>query len=230
MIKVINNFLPKTLFNYMKLLVENENDMFWNFNPANLLPGDKTPGADNYKLGRTLYVHKSTSGDGKEIYDKELMTLFKLFPQYIMNHMQPKCVGNPKDGDVCKLFKMKMNLYPKQSVNIKHGVHSDISENGRPRSDVVTSVFNFTTCNGSTIVYERDKNGNFSNDSKELVVPSIENSIVIFNNVHPHYAITQSDTSTRIVLNTNIVKADVDSFGPPDENGIEQYEPLDDYF
>ena len=230
MIKVIKDFLPKTLFDYMKLLVESENDMSWNFNPTNLLPGDKTPGAENYKLGKTLYVHPSTSGDGKEIYDKELMTLFGLFPHYITNHMQPRCVGNSKDGNVCRLVKMKMNLYPKQDVNVKHGVHYDILENGRPRTDIVTSVFNFTTCNGATIVYERDKNGNFSNDSKELVVPSIENSIVIFNNVHPHYAITQSDTPARIVLNTNIVKADVDSFSPPDEKGIEQYEPLDDYF
>ena len=230
MIKVIKDFLPKTLFDYMKLLVESENDMSWNFNPTNLLPGDKTPGAENYKLGKTLYVHPSTSGDGKEIYDKELMTLFGLFPHYITNHMQPRCVGNSKDGNVCRLVKMKMNLYPKQDVNVKHGVHYDILENGRPRTDVVTSVFNFTTCNGATIVYERDKNGNFSNESKELVVPSIENSIVIFNNVHPHYAITQSDTPARIVLNTNIVKADVDSFSPPDEKGIEQYEPLDDYF
>ena len=228
MIKVIKDFLPKTLFDYMKLLVESENDMSWNFNPTNLLPGDKTPGAENHKLGKTLYVHPSTSGDGKEIYDKELMTLFGLFPHYIMNHMQPKCVG--KDSNVCRLLKMKMNLYVNQGVNSKHGVHSDILENGRPRTDIVTSVFNFTTCNGATIVYERDKNGNFSNDSKELVVPSIENSIVIFNNVHPHYAITQSDTPARIVLNTNIVKADVDSFSPPDEKGIEQYEPLDDYF
>ena len=88
MIKVIKDFLPKTLFNYMKLLVESEKDMSWNFNPTNLLPGDKTPGAENYKLGKTLYIHPSTSGDGKEIYDKELMTLFGLFPQYIMNHMQ----------------------------------------------------------------------------------------------------------------------------------------------
>ena len=230
MIKVIKDFLPKTLFDYMKLLVESENDMSWNFNPTNLLPGDKTPGAENYKLGKTLYVHPSTSGDGKEIYDKELMTLFGLFPHYITNHMQPRCVGNSKDGNVCRLVKMKMNLYPKQDVNVKHGVHYDILENGRPRTDIVTSVFNFTTCNGATIVYERDKNGNFSNESKELVVPSIENSIVIFNNVHPHYAITQSDTPARIVLNTNIVKADVDSFSPPDEKGIEQYEPLDDYF
>ena len=34
----------------------------------------------------------------------------------------------------------------------------------------------------------------------------------------------------RIVLNTNIRKAEVDPFGPPDENGRQEFEPLDDYF
>ena len=230
MIKVIKDFFPKPVFDYMKLLVESEKGMLWNFNPTNLQPEDKTPGSENHKLGKTLYIHPSISGDGKEVYDQELMMLFGLFQQYMMTHMQPKCVGNPKDGNECKLVKMKMNLYTNQGINVKHGVHYDVLENGRPRTDVITSVFNFTTCNGSTIVYERDKNGNFSDDSKELVVPSIENSMVIFNNTHPHYAITQSDTPARIVLNTNLVKAYVDPFGPADENGIEKFEPLDDYF
>ena len=230
MIKVIKDFFPKPVFDYMKLLVESEKGMLWNFNPTNLQPEDKTPGSENHKLGKTLYIHPSISGDGKEVYDQELMMLFGLFQQYMMTHMQPKCVGNSKDGNECKLVKMKMNLYTNKGVNVKHGVHYDVLENGRPRTDVITSVFNFTTCNGSTIVYERDKNGNFSDDSKELVVPSIENSMVMFNNTHPHYAITQSDTPARIVLNTNLIKAYVDPFGPADENGIEKFEPLDDYF
>ena len=230
MIKVIKDFFPKPVFDYMKLLVESEKGMLWNFNPTNLQPEDKTPGSENHKLGKTLYIHPSISGDGKEVYDQELVMLFGLFQQYMMTHMQPKCVGNSKDGNECKLVKMKMNLYTNQGINVKHGVHYDVLQNGRPRTDVITSVFNFTTCNGSTIVYERDKNGNFSDDSKELVVPSIENSMVMFNNTHPHYAITQSDTPARIVLNTNLIKAYVDPFGPADENGIEKFEPLDDYF
>ena len=35
---------------------------------------------------------------------------------------------------------------------------------------------------------------------------------------------------TRIVLNTNLEKAYVDPFGPPDENGKSEFEPVDDYF
>ena len=66
MIKVIKDFFPKPVFDYMKLLVESEKGMLWNFNPTNLQPGDRTPGAENHKLGKTLYVHPSLSGDGKD--------------------------------------------------------------------------------------------------------------------------------------------------------------------
>jgi len=54
--------------------------------------------------------------------------------------------------------------------------------------------------------------------------------MVMFNNTHPHYGVTQSDVPARIVLNTNIEKAYVDQFGPADENGRQEYKPLDDYF
>ena len=227
MIKVIKDFFPKPVFDYMKLLVESEKGMLWNFNPTNLQPGDRTPGAENHKLGKTLYVHPSLSGDGKEVYDQELMILFGLFQQYMMTHMQPKCVGSPKDGNECKLIKMKMNLYTNQGVNVKHGVHYDVLENGRPRTDIVTSVFNFTTCNGSTIILDKDEKGEYT---KEVEVPSIENSMVMFNNPHPHYGITQNDTPARIVLNTNLEKAYVDPMGKPDKEGRQTFEPLDDYF
>tara|TARA_B100000427_G_C15458786_1_gene573044 strand:- start:31 stop:723 length:693 start_codon:yes stop_codon:yes gene_type:complete len=230
MIKIIQDFLPRPLFDYMKLVVENEQGMLWNFNPRNLQPQSKASGSENYKLGKTLYVHPSLSGTGKEVYDKELMPLFGLFQQFMMVHMQPKCRGSVEEKTECKLVRMKMNLYPNQGTNVKHGIHNDIMQNGMPRPDVITSVFNFHTCNGSTILYEKDKDGKFSDNSKEVVVPSTENSMIMFNNTHPHYGIVQSDTPTRIVLNTNLEKAYVDPFGPPDENGKSEFEPVDDYF
>ena len=229
MIKIIQDFLPRPLFDYMKLVVESEKGMFWNFNPRNLQPQSKASGSENYKLGKTLYVHPGLSGDGKEVYDKELMPLFGLFQQFMMVHMQPKCRGIPEEDTECKLVRMKMNLYPNQGVNVKHGVHNDILQNGAPRPDVVTSVFNFHTCNGSTILYEKDKDGRFSDNSKEVVVPSTENSMIMFNNTHPHYGIVQSDTPTRIVLNTNLEKAFVDPFST-DKDGKQSFEALDDYF
>ena len=225
MIKIIQDFLPRPVFDYMKLVVENERGMTWNFNPRNLRSQSKASGSENYKLGKTLYCHPSLSSDSTETYDQELMPLFGMFQQFMMVHMQPRCKGivSDKKDTECKLVRMKMNLYPNQGANVQHGVHNDVIENGKPRLDVVTSVFNFHTCNGSTILYEKDKDGNFSDNSKEVVVPSTENSMIMFNNTHPHYGIVQSDTPTRIVLNTNITKAPVDVFAEP-------FEPLDDYF
>ena len=43
--------------------------------------------------------------------------------------------------------------------------------------DVITSVFNFHTCNDNKFL---------SPDKPEILVPSIANSIVIFNNPLPH--------------------------------------------
>ena len=64
--------------------------------------------------------------------------------------------------------------------------------------NVVTSVFNFTYLQWINNNFDKDENGEYT---KEVEVPSIENTIVMFNCTHPHYGITQSDTPTRIVLN-----------------------------
>ena len=130
-------------------------------------------------------------------------------------------------GSECKLLRMKMNLYPNEGKRQKHGVHNDIFSNGRPNPNVVTAVFNFTNCNGSTIILDKDENNEYT---KEVEVPSVENSIVMFNCPHPHYGITQSDTPTRIVLNINLEKAYVNPMGKPDKEGRQTFEPLDDYF
>ncbi len=213
MIKVVHEFLPRPLFDYLKSVVEHESEMFWNFNARNLQDDNKSSGGEQFKFGRTLFVHSNLTWAGKEIYDKELMPLFGVFKSFIEKYMQDKCKPS-------KMIRMKLNLYPNQGTNVKHGVHNDIQINDRPRPDIVTSVFNFNTCNGSTIFYEKDEDGNFSDKSKKVEVPSIENSIVIFNNTHPHYGITQSDTPARIVLNTNIEK----------HNTNDNDKPIDDYF
>ena len=43
------------------------------------------------------------------------------------------------------------------------------------------------------------------------MVPSIENTIVMFNNPHPHFGTTQNDSTARMVLNTNISKSYVNT-------------------
>ena len=81
-------------------------------------------------------------------------------------------------------------------------------------------------CDGSTTIFDKDKNGDYK---KKVVMPSVENTIAMFNNPHPHFGTTQNDTQTRIVLNTNIMKANVDPFADPDKITGE-VERLDDYF
>ena len=78
MIKIINDFLPKPLFNYLLGVVEHDT-LNWNWNDRNLQVNDPTPGGKEVKLGKTLFVDSQLSGMGKEVYDKEIMPLFGVF-------------------------------------------------------------------------------------------------------------------------------------------------------
>ena len=218
MIKIIPDFLPKPLFRYLKQIVESEKGMLWCWNHRNLAPQNKAVGAENYKLGKTLYCAPELEANHIENYDKELMPLFGVFQLYMMEHMQDRC-KTPEDAVVLK--RMKMNLYPNQETQVDHGIHNDIWIDGRARPDIVTAVFNFTTCNGSTTIFDKDEEGKYT---KKIVVPSLENTIVMFNNTHPHFGTTQSDTPARIVLNINLAKAPINNLNN------ENFEPIDDYF
>ena len=188
MIKIINDFLPKPLFNYLLSVVEHDT-LNWNWNDRNLQVNDTTPGGNEVKLGKTLFVDSQLSGMGKEVYDKEIMPLFGVFQSFIEEHMQDRCKPT-------KMIRMKLNLYPNHGEKKKHGVHTDITQNGMPDPTIVTSVFNFHTCNGYTKILSPDK--------PETLVPSIANSIVIFDNPLPHAGVSQTDIDRRIVLNMNV--------------------------
>ena len=218
MIKIIPDFLPNPLFRYLKQIVESEKGMLWCWNHRNLAPQNKAVGAENYKLGKTLYCAPELEANHIENYDKELMPLFGVFQLYMMEHMQDRC-KTPEDAVVLK--RMKMNLYPNQETQVDHGIHNDIWIDGRARPDIVTAVFNFTTCNGSTTIFDKDEEGKYT---KRIVVPSLENTIVMFNNTHPHFGTTQSDTPARIVLNINLAKAPINNLNN------ENFEAIDDYF
>ena len=146
MIKIIPDFLPKPLFRYLKQIVESEKGMLWCWNHRNLAPQNKAVGAENYKLGKTLYCAPELEANHIENYDKELMPLFGVFQLYMMEYMQDRC-KTPEDAVVLK--RMKMNLYPNQETQVDHGIHNDIwvdgIDKGRPDPNVVTSVFNFHT-------------------------------------------------------------------------------------
>jgi len=209
MIKIIPDFLPSPLFKYIKEVLENENTMLWNFNPNKLKQQTNTNDGNDYKIGKLLYCDPRLTENQQEHYDKELMPIFGVFKTYMMEHMQEEC-KDEKNG--AKLIRMKMNLYPSHIKQIDHGIHNDVwqrTNTGRqPDPNVVTSVFNFTTCNGSTTLLDKDEQGKYT---KKVVAPSIENTMVMFNNPHPHFGTTQNDSTARMVLNTNISKSYVDT-------------------
>ena len=85
-----------------------------------------------------------------------------------------------------KLLRMKLNLYPNQNKKIKHTSHHDYPDN--LNDDIKIGLLNFTTCNGGTIIDGKLYNSN-------------ANEIIIFDNKLKHSGITQTDTSTRVILN-----------------------------
>ena len=114
------------------------------------------------------------------------MPLFGLFLELQNQHQERRSEH---------LLKMKLNLYPNEGKQQRHGAHKDIVDR-ELRDDVVdqmvmTSVYNFHTCNGYTMI----------GDEK---IPSIANQIVMFHPQVDHYGVTQSDTPRRIVLNMNV--------------------------
>ena len=79
-----------------------------------------------------------------------------------------------------------------QGKQVSHAKHADIYNEGKPDERIITSVFNFHTCNGSTVVGKKN-------------ISSKANRLILFDNTI-HYGITQSDLSRRIVLNINELK------------------------
>ena len=91
MIKIIPDFLPYSLFKYIKEVLEDENTMLWNFNPNKLKQQTNTNDGNDYKIGRLLYCDPRLSDSQIEVYDKKLMPIFGVFKNYMMEHMQDEC-------------------------------------------------------------------------------------------------------------------------------------------
>ena len=69
MIKIIKDFLPKPLFQYMKRIVENE--LFdWNYK------NETIRGDGKHMLTKTLYCRPELSDSKTEVWDKDILPLF----------------------------------------------------------------------------------------------------------------------------------------------------------
>ena len=88
-----------------------------------------------------------------------------------------------------KFLRIKANLYTNQGKKIKHRKHHDWTDgNNKPDEEVKICILNFTTCNGATVIKDKE-------------VKSKENQMIFFSNTDEHYGITQDDKDSRILLN-----------------------------
>jgi hypothetical protein len=180
--KVVENFLPKQVFDRLLMIVESE-ELNWHWSASTHYDKNKKELDSNFMLSKMIFNHKQSTNGYYE--DKKYLQLFCLIADY------QQSIKKAND-----LVRMKLNLYPNQGKNVKHVRHADMMTGKEIDDRVMTSIFNFHTCNGSTVIELGDK---------VEEVKSKANQLIMFDNTW-HYGITQSDTPRRIVLNINVLK------------------------
>ena len=171
MIKKIDNFLPDMFYGRLKETLSKGPNFPWFWNDKTASDAGGYALDNNFMFNHVLYANP----DG---FKSHYFETFFPFLYFLSNHTVLK-----------KLIRMKLNLYTNQNKKIMHAKHTDFEDsNGKPYDKFTTTIFNFTTCNGGTII-----------DDKEYV--SKANQALIFNNQIEHQGFTQTDTPIRIVLN-----------------------------
>ena len=91
---------------------------------------------------------------------------------------------------VCRIHRIRLNLYTNQNQKIYTVSHHDVGEKGInvPDRKANIIILNFTNCNGGT------KIGN-------VEIVSRRNGAVFFNNVHKHCGILHTDAPRRVCAN-----------------------------
>ena len=164
MVRVVDDFIPNLFMNRVNSLLEgNTFNWFWNSNTT------EHHNDNNFMFTHILFPNESNKSPHFDFF---------LPIVYIIDRHNP----------VKDLVRMKLNLYTNQGKRIDHASHYDMVEEGKPVDNVMTTILNFTTCNGGTII-----------DNEEY--KSVQNQALMFDNKTKHSGFTQTDTQRRIVLN-----------------------------
>ena len=176
-LKIVDDFLPPRIFNRLLQAVESHAVAWvWN-NDTHYDPATKQ-GDNLWMLSQFLFANASVPGGPGS---HPLYPAFHVLEDYQFE-LRP----------FTQVVKLKLNLYPNQGKRVSHAEHADIYDKGKPDKRIITSVFNFHTCDGATVVGRKE-------------VDSKANRLILFDNAL-HYGITQSDIPRRIVLNMNVLK------------------------
>ena len=174
--KVVDKFLPKQVFN--RLLDTVESDEFeWQWSNSSAYDYN-LHGDNNFMLNKMIYNNAKLGLGFHE--DKKYSQLFYLIKDF-QDYIKPS-----RD-----LIRMKLNLYTNQGKNVEMKPHKDYVE---LNYDFKTCVFNLTTCNGGTVLLV---------DDKEILIPSVENQLIVMDGNIEHFGITQTDKKTRVLINYN---------------------------
>ena len=180
-LKVIDNFLPTRVFNRLLKIVES-NAITWVWNNDSHIHPVTQKGDNHWMFSQLLFIGTGrTGGPGAH----SLYPAFQVIEDY--------------QADIYpfqQVMKLKLNLYPNQGKKRVHAKHVDVYEGYEKDKRITTSVFNFHTSNGATVV---------EIDGKKNNITSKANQLILFDNTW-HYGITQSDIPRRIVLNMNVLK------------------------
>jgi len=184
-IKIVDNFLPDEVFQMLRNTVYH-NRFKWEYRHDSLenrdMLEDHTQNTNSHmreNMASLVYAH------GYHCFEYD-----SVWNMFLLKHKDTVPFALP--------IRMKTNLYFNRGKKIPHQAHCDmenINYTDGLEPNVITSVFNFHDCNGSTNIIKPDKT--------EEVVESKANRIVFFDN-GLHYGVGQDDTPIRIVLNTNV--------------------------
>ena len=173
MVKVVSNLLPNIYIDRLQEILDDTSRSFnwyWNSSTAS---DTQQKSLDNNFMFTHLLFHQETNT--RSSYLETFFPIIYFLNQHIIaNH----------------LFRMKLNLYPNQGKKITHAKHIDLTDKdtSKPLKDCMITVFNFTTCNGGTIINDKEYKSN-------------ANEALIFDNEIMHQGFTQTDTQRRIILN-----------------------------
>ena len=163
--KIIDNFLLEDYFKELQNLVYS-NTFPWFFQKQTTTYEDD----NNFMFTHTLIENQKINSN--------YFPKFEPIKYFIKQH-----------NNFDKFLRVKANLYTNQGKKIKHRKHHDWTDaNNKPHKDVKICILNFTSCNGVTVIEDKQ-------------VQSKENQMIFFANTEEHYGITQDDKDSRIVLN-----------------------------
>lgn len=173
MVKVVSNLLPDIYFDRLQEILDDTSRSFsWYWNSRTASDLQQKPLDDNFMFTHLLFHEENN-------YRSPYLETFFPILYFLNQHIIAK-----------NLFRMKLNLYSNQGKRFTHAKHNDITDNNtnKPLIDCKITVFNFTTCNGGTIINDKEYKSN-------------ANEALIFDNIIEHQGFTQTDTQRRIILN-----------------------------